>query len=83
MEKKNNKVILFTSTSCSWCHKVKEYLRQNGIRFKDVDVSKDKSAMEDVVRKTGQMGVPVLLINNKPVIGFDKHKIDRLLGLSK
>ncbi|MDD3626902.1 MAG: glutaredoxin family protein [bacterium] len=83
MENKQHKVIVFTSPSCSWCHKAKDYLKQNNIRFKDIDVSKDKQAMEDVVKKTGQMGVPVLLIDNKPVVGFDKKKIDRLLGLSK
>ena len=77
----SKKVIVFSTSSCSWCSKLKNYLRKNNIRFKDVDVSRDASAAKDIVRRTGQMGVPVTLIDNKPIIGFDKAKIDRLLEI--
>jgi glutaredoxin-like YruB-family protein len=77
----NQKVILFTSPYCSWCKKAKNYLIQHRIRFKEVDVTKDESAARDVLRKTGQQGTPVILVNNRPVIGFDKGKLDRLLGI--
>jgi len=46
-----------------------------------VDISRDSKAAQDVVRKTGQTGVPVILINNKPVVGFNKKEIDRMLGI--
>lgn len=79
-DKPDKKVIVFTSPSCSWCTRVKQYLKQQRIRFREVDVSKDSKAAEDMVRKTGQQGVPVILINGRPVVGFDKAKIDRLLS---
>ena len=78
---RQRKVIIFTTPTCSWCRAAKQYLRQKGIRFKEIDVSRDQRAAQDMVRRTGQMGVPVLLIDNRPVVGFDRAKIDRLLGL--
>jgi len=60
---------------------LKSYLKEKGFRYRDVDVSKDPKAAQDVVRKTGQMGVPVVLINNRPVVGFNKQEIDRLLRI--
>jgi glutaredoxin-like YruB-family protein len=75
-------VVLFSTPSCSWCNRAKSYFRQHRIRFKDVDVSRDPRAAKDMQRKTGQMGVPVILIgSNRPIIGFDKATIDRLLGI--
>jgi len=79
----NKKAVLFSSSSCPWCSQAKNYLRQNGVRVKEIKVDKDPDAAKDVVRMTGQMSVPVLLIGRTKVIGFDKGKIDRLLGLNK
>ncbi len=78
MEKRLS-VIVFTTPTCSWCRKVKSYLKEKQIRYKEIDVSKDERAMRDMVKKSGQMGVPQLWINNRPVVGFDKDKIERLL----
>ena len=78
MEKRLS-VIVFTTPTCSWCRKVKSYLKEKQIRYKEVDVSKDERAIRDMVKKSGQMGVPQLWINNRPVVGFDKDKIERLL----
>lgn len=75
------KVILFSTPTCSFCNTAKRYFRENKIRFTDVDVSKDQKAALDMQRKTGQTGVPVILINNRPIAGFDKNKIDKLLNL--
>ncbi len=82
MEKiQQKKVIVFSTPTCSWCRKLKSYLQSNGVRFKDVDVSRDTDAARDMIRKSGQQGVPQTWIDNKPVVGFDKAKIDRMLGL--
>lgn len=78
----SKRIIVFTTPRCSWCRKVKSYLRKNRVRFKDVDITKDERAARDIVRKTGQKGVPVTLVNNRPVIGFDKKKLDRLLDIN-
>ena len=75
------RIIVFSTPSCPWCNKVKRYLREKGFRFRDVDVSRDQNAAKDVVRKTGQMGVPVVLINNRPIVGFNKAEIDKLLNI--
>ncbi|MEA3431117.1 MAG: glutaredoxin domain-containing protein, partial [candidate division WOR-3 bacterium] len=50
------KVVIFSTPACPWCGRVKMYLRQRGIRFKDIDVSRDKAAARDMVRRSGQMG---------------------------
>jgi len=74
-------IIVFSTPTCSWCRKVKDYLKKQGQTFKDIDVSKDLAAQRDMIRKSGQQGVPQLWINNTPVVGFDREKIDRLLNL--
>lgn len=74
-------VVVFSTPTCGWCRKLKSYLKQKQIRFKDVDVSRDDKAARDMVKKTGQRGVPQLWINNYPVVGFNKPKIDKLLNI--
>ncbi len=73
------RIVVFSTPSCGWCGKVKRYLRERGFKFKDVDISKDDKAAQDVMQRTGQTAVPVTLINNRPVIGFNRQEIDRLL----
>lgn len=77
------KVIVFSTPTCSFCNTAKRYFREKGIRFTDVDVSRDATAARDMQRRTGQMGVPVILINNKPIVGFDKPKINRMLNIKE
>ncbi|MEA2104961.1 MAG: glutaredoxin domain-containing protein [Candidatus Cloacimonadota bacterium] len=78
----NKRVILFTSPYCSWCKKAKVYMKRNHVRFKEVDVSKDATAARDLQRRTGQQGVPVILINNRPIVGFNLNKLNRLLEIN-
>jgi len=75
------RVIVFSTPSCTYCNAVKKYFREKNIRFKDVDVSRDPVAARDMVRKSGQMGVPQIDIGGKLVIGFDRPKIDKYLGI--
>ena len=75
------RVIVFTSPSCSWCRTVKQHLKKYNIKFKEVDVSRDPGAARDMVRRTGQQGVPVTLINNRPIVGFKKNEINRMLNI--
>ncbi len=82
-KKKKNRVIVFSTPTCSYCNMAKQYFRRNKIRFKDVDVSRDPAAARDLVRHTGQMGVPVIDINGKLIVGFDKPQINRLLDISE
>ncbi|GAB4328875.1 MAG: glutaredoxin family protein [Calditrichia bacterium] len=75
------KVILFTTPTCSFCKAAKRYFIEKKIKFKEIDVSRDERAAKDMMRRTGQMGVPVILINNRPIVGFDKPKINQMLGI--
>ena len=75
------KVIMFTTPTCSFCTTAKRYLREKKIKFKEVDVSKDQKAAFDMKRRSGTTGVPVILINNRPIVGFDKPKINRMLNI--
>jgi glutaredoxin 3 len=81
-DRKKLRVIVFTTPTCTYCNAVKKYLRQQKIRYKEVDVSRDQAAARDMVRRSGQMGVPVVDINGKIVVGFDRPKIDKYLGLA-
>ncbi len=80
--KKVPRVTVYTTPSCPWCNKLKQYLRENNIPFRDIDVSKDTNAAQEMVKRTGQQGVPQAEINGQWIIGFDKPKIDKLLGLT-
>ncbi|HML20188.1 MAG TPA: glutaredoxin domain-containing protein [Aggregatilinea sp.] len=79
-ETKKKRVIVFSTPSCPHCNHAKQYLRQQGIRFRDVDVSRDAAAARDMVRRSGQQGVPVIDINGRIVVGFNRPEIDRLLS---
>jgi glutaredoxin-like YruB-family protein len=81
--KSQPRVIVFSTPTCTYCNAVKRYLRDKRVRFKEVDVSRDTAAARDMMRRSGQMGVPVVDIGGKIVIGFDRLKIDRHLGITK
>jgi glutaredoxin 3 len=77
-----HRVLVFTTPSCPWCNRAKGYLRERRVPFREIDVSRDAAAARDLVRRTGQMGVPVVEIDGRPIVGFDRPQIDRLLGLA-
>jgi len=77
------KVIVVSTPTCSWCRKLKSYLKENRIRFTDIDISRDAKAAQDMFRKTRQQGVPQMWVDNKPIVGFDKAKIDKLLEIRR
>lgn len=82
-EKKQPRVIVFTTPTCGYCTKAKSYLRKNGIKFKEVDITRDPDGARDVRRMSGASSVPVIMVGNRAVIGFDKSKLDRLLGIGR
>ncbi len=81
-QKRQPRVIVFSTPTCPHCRHAKQYLRQKNIQFRDVDVSQDMQAARDMVRRSGQQGVPVIDIDGKIVVGFNRAKIDQLLGIS-
>lgn len=75
------KVKVYSTPTCPYCHAAKEYLKENGVAYKDIDVSKDQDAAQEMIEKSGQMGVPVLDINGTIIVGFDKAAIKKALKL--
>ncbi len=82
-KKKQPKVLIFTTPTCSWCKRAMKYFREHNIKFKQIDVSRDPVAARDMQKMSGQMGVPVIKIGKEVIVGFDKPKIDKLLGIGK
>lgn len=74
-------VKVYSTPTCPWCMKVKEYLNSNNIQFEDLNVAQDRNAAMEMIQKTGQRGVPVIDINGNMIVGFDKEAIDEHLGL--
>lgn len=79
---KPHSVTVFSTPTCPWCSRLKTYLHRRGISFKDVDVSRDTQAAQEMVRRSGQMGVPQVWIDGQVVVGFDQKRVDALLGLT-
>lgn len=80
-EGKQKSVIVYSTPTCSWCTRLKDYLKSHKIKFRDIDVSKDAKAAEEMVKRSGQQGVPQSLIGGQVIVGFDKVKIDKLLNI--
>ena len=70
---------VYTTPSCTFCTKVKKYLHEHRITFTEHDIAKDKRRAEEMVKKSGQMGVPVLDVHGKIIVGFDVPKIEKAL----
>jgi len=74
-------VVIYSTPTCPWCIRTKQFLEENNIAFENKDVSSDQAAGEEMVQKSGQMGVPVLDIAGEIIVGLDKEKIKSALGL--
>jgi glutaredoxin-like YruB-family protein len=75
-------VTVYTTPTCSWCNALKSWLRKNRISFREVDVSRDERMAQELVRKSGQMGVPQTEIDGQIVVGFNQARLKELLGIT-
>ncbi|MBD3359523.1 MAG: NrdH-redoxin [Candidatus Buchananbacteria bacterium] len=75
------KVIIYTTPTCPYCKQTKEYLKENEIEYQEMDVANDSAKAQEMIDKSGQMGVPVIDIEGEMIVGFDKEKIDKALDL--
>jgi glutaredoxin 3 len=75
-----SKIIVYSTPSCPYCHLVKDYLKDKGVEFEEKDVSVDRVAAREMVEKSGQMGVPQIIINDKVIVGFNRDAIDEELS---
>lgn len=79
--KKQKRVTVYSTPSCSWCTTLKKHLDVHGVRYTDIDVSRDQKAAEAMVKRSGQQGVPQTDIAGQMIVGFDKNRINSLLGI--
>ncbi|MBI5123865.1 MAG: glutathione S-transferase N-terminal domain-containing protein [Candidatus Omnitrophica bacterium] len=75
------KVTVYSTTTCPFCIRVKQYLKENKVQFEDIDVSANQEKADEMIKKSGQMGVPVIEIDGEIIVGFDKEKIKATLGI--
>lgn len=75
------KIKIYSTLTCVYCKMAKEFFTENNIEYTDVDVAADLKEREEMVQKSGQMGVPVIDIDGEIIIGFDRDKIKGMLGL--
>lgn len=80
--KPSRSVTVYTTPTCSWCNALKSWLRKNRIPFREVDVSRDERMAQELVRKSGQMGVPQTEIDGQIVVGFNQARLKELLGIT-
>lgn len=74
-------ITVYSTPTCPWCKKVKMFLDTNKVAYKDLNVASDVAARKEMVKKSGQMGVPVLDIDGHIVIGYDEPKLKELLKI--
>jgi len=75
------RVTVYSTPTCSWCNTLKTWLRKNNIPYTDIDVSRDEKAAQDLMRRTGQQGVPQTDVNGQIVIGFNQQRLKELLEI--
>lgn len=74
-------VSIYTTPTCTYCKATKEFFNENNVEFQEFDVAADAVRREEMIERSGQMGVPVIMIDNDVVVGFNKAKLSELLGL--
>jgi len=74
-------VSVYTTKTCPWCKKIKEFFKENKVKFKEIDVTSNQAKGKDMIEKSGQTGVPVTDVNGTIIVGFDEAKLRKALKL--
>ena len=75
----DKQVVIYSTPTCPYCKRAKEYLSRKGIPYIERNVAMDRDAAKEMIKKSGQMGVPVILIKDEVIIGFSQTQLDKLL----
>jgi len=78
----DKKIIVYSTATCPYCQMLKEHLTEKKVEFENIDVGANQAKAKEMIDKSGQMGVPVIDIDGKIIIGYDKDTIDKELGLA-
>ncbi len=76
----DKKVVIYSTPTCPYCKRAKEYLSRKGISYTDIDVAQDREKAKEMTEKSGQMSVPVIIIDGEIVVGFNQVLLDKLLS---
>jgi len=75
-------VKVYSTPTCVYCKTLKGYLKNHGVEFEDIDISKDEKQLQKMIKDSGQMGVPVIDVDGEIIVSFDKEKVDKLLKIN-
>lgn len=76
----DKKVVIYSTPTCPYCKRAKDYLSQKGIPYTDINVAQDKEKVKEMIQKSGQMGVPVIIVDSEIIVGFNQAQLDKLLS---
>lgn len=74
---------VFSTPTCAYCVTLKKFLKEKGVEFQDIDVSQNEKELQEMIDRSGQMGVPVVEIDGQIVVGFNRNKIMELLNIKE
>jgi len=77
------KVIVYSTSTCPWCERAKEFFKEHKVTFEDINVEDSESAANEMIKKSGQMSVPVIDIDGKIIVGYDEPAFRKLLKIAK
>ncbi len=78
---KRRTVVIYSTPTCPYCRQAKQYLNERGIAYTDYNVAEDRKAAREMIEKSKQMGVPIIIVDDKDiVVGFDRDKLEKLLA---
>lgn len=75
------KVTIYSTPTCPYCKMAKEFMTEKGIDFTSIDVASDQKKAQEMIEKSGQMGVPVIEVDDEVMVGFDKKELAKALGI--
>ena len=76
----DKKVVIYSTPTCPYCKRAKDYLTRKGIAYTDYDVAADREKAKEMIQKSKQMGVPVIMVDGEIIVGFNQAKLDNLLS---
>ncbi len=76
----DKKVVIYSTPTCPICKRAKTYLTEKGISYQEIDVAASRDAAKEMIKKSGQMGVPVIFVDDEMMVGFNQSKLDALLA---
>lgn len=75
-------VRVYSTPTCPWCQRTKQFLQANGVAYEDSNVAMDQEALNEMIAKSGQLGVPVIDVDGEIIVGFDERKLREKLGIA-